>query len=284
MKKKVGKKTVRYQQRITLFVDFLGFKAHVNRTISDPEFLAKLVRAMDRIGEIGEDDNKFRKSQRVTQFSDCVVVSYLVEEESAVFWLLCEIAFCVIDLAERGFLVRGALTVGSLHHTKKHVVGPAMVHAYELESQVAKYPRILIDKEVLKVAAKAKSETHSGKEEAKFVKDFMTEDDDGLFYYDYVSWNSVVRVAGGNNDNYPFYLQRIADIIKGGLRSNNPGVLEKYLWLHSKYIAELNRIKCLPSDHRYFVANPGFHEFVRGMDTMAMAVNKALDVVAKAET
>ncbi|MGO7078393.1 hypothetical protein ACCT03_31970 [Rhizobium johnstonii] len=211
-----------------LFVDFLGFKAHVNRTVSDLEFLGKLVRAMDRIGKIGEDDRKFQKSQRVTQFSDCVVVSYLVDEESAVFWLVNEIAYCVIDLAERGFLVRGALMVGTLLHTKQHIVGPAMVKTYELESQVAKYPRILIDKQVLTVAAKARNEMHSGKEEANYVKDFMTDDDNGSFYFDYVSWNSVVHIAGGNNDGYPVssgyrgYDQRWLEIYQCGSSGEIP--------------------------------------------------------------
>ena len=100
----------------------------------------RLVSAMDRVGKIADDDGIFHKSQRITQFSDCIVVSYRVDEESAVFWLLTEIAFCVIDLVERGFLLRGALTVGDMLHTAKHVVGPAMVEAYELESKVAKFP------------------------------------------------------------------------------------------------------------------------------------------------
>lgn len=279
--KSARKKAATYQQRIILFVDFLGFKAHVNRTVSDLEFLGKLVRAMDRIGKIGEDDRKFQKSQRVTQFSDCVVVSYLVDEESAVFWLLNEIAYCVIDLAERGFLIRGALTVGSLLHTKQHIVGPAMVKAYELESQVAKYPRILIDKQVLKAAAKARNEMHSGKEEANYVKDFMTEDDDGSFYFDYVSWNSVVHIAGGNNDGYPAYLQGIADMIKDGLESTSAGVLEKYLWLHSKYLSELNHFKSLPVNHPYYIENPEFPEFFGEMDTMEAAAEKARSVIDK---
>src|SRR3954471_23000381 len=50
------------------------------------------------------------KSQQVTQFSDSIVVSYRVDEEAAIFRLLSEVAFCVIDLVERGFLLRGAIT------------------------------------------------------------------------------------------------------------------------------------------------------------------------------
>lgn len=37
------------------------------------------------------------------------------------------------------------VTVGDLLHTERHLVSPAMVKAYELESKVAKFPRVLLD-------------------------------------------------------------------------------------------------------------------------------------------
>ncbi|MDH6235043.1 hypothetical protein M2281_005665 [Mesorhizobium soli] len=49
-----------------LFIDFLGFKEIVDRTANDRPYLAQLVAAMDRVGEIGHDDKEFSKSQRVT--------------------------------------------------------------------------------------------------------------------------------------------------------------------------------------------------------------------------
>lgn len=66
-----------------LFIDFLGFKEIVSRTTSDQPFLARLVEAMDCVGQIGRDNKEFSKSQRITQLSDCIVVSYHVDEESA---------------------------------------------------------------------------------------------------------------------------------------------------------------------------------------------------------
>lgn len=41
--------------------------------------------------------------------------------------------------------MRGAVTVGAIHHDQHIVFGPALNRAYELESKVAFYPRILID-------------------------------------------------------------------------------------------------------------------------------------------
>jgi hypothetical protein len=245
-----------YERRLTLFIDFLGFKEHVQDTVSDPSVLRRLVSAMDRVGEIARDDRAFNKSQQITQFSDCIVVSYRVEEESAVFWLLNEIAFCVIDLVELGFLLRGALTVGCLLHTAKHLVGPALVDAYELESKVAKFPRILIEEKVLDVAKRAHREGHTKREEEDYVKTFMTKDTDGRYYFDYVSWTSVVATTGGDNNGYPAYLQKVGDIIRSGLRHSNPKVLEKYLWLHQQYVAAIQMFEQLPPGNAYRQENP----------------------------
>jgi hypothetical protein len=54
-------------------------------------------------------------------------------------------------LAVSGFWIRGAVTVGLIHHDEHIVFGPALNRAYELESKVAIYPRILIDAPALAV-------------------------------------------------------------------------------------------------------------------------------------
>jgi hypothetical protein len=264
-----------YERRLTLFIDFIGFKAHVQHTVADPKFLQRLVSAMDRVGEIASDDRAFHKSQRITQFSDCIVVSYRVEEESAVFWLLNEIAFCVIDLVERGFLLRGALTVGDLLHTAKHVVGPAMVEAYELESKVANFPRILIEGKVLAVAKGARKEGHTAREEQDYVRAFMTEDADGRHYFDYVSWKSVVETAGGHNDRYPVYLQKLGDLIRARLENSTPRVLEKYLWLHRQYVEAIEMIEQLPQDHAYRRENPAVCDDIESLPRLTQIASAA---------
>ncbi|MBD3833021.1 MAG: hypothetical protein IE910_06710 [Brevundimonas sp.] len=246
----------KYEQRLTLFIDFLGFKEHVARTEEDPTYLSRVICAMDRIAAIGRDDKAFHKSQVVTQFSDCVVVSYGVDEESGVFWLLNEIAFCVVDLVEEGFLVRGAVTVGDLFHTKSHVVGPAMIEAYLLESKVAKFPRVLIEEKVLEVAKAARRDGHSVDEELDYVRSYMTTDDDGRDYLNYVSWNSVVAVTGGDNDLYPAYLEKISELVEAGLNHQSVRVLPCYLWLHTQYLEARDGIANLPKDHPYRLQDP----------------------------
>lgn len=272
-----------YEERIILFLDFLGFKELVDRTTRESEFLKYLVKAMDIIGEIGADDAELLKSQQITQFSDSIVVSYLVTEQSAVFWLMSDIAIHVIRLAERGFLVRGGMTVGQVYHSKKHVVGPAMNEAYRIESQVAKYPRVVIDPKVLEVARRSRHEYHSAYEEEGYVRAFMTKDVDGNFFFDYVSWESVVAVTGGSNDLYGDYLGKLCTVIRDGLRHDDPRVQEKYLWLRKKFAKEVRQIRDLPLDHAYRKENPALCEQIGRMPLLKIDAKIARHAVKKSQ-
>lgn len=263
------KKTVskpRYEDRIVLFLDFLGFSEIVGETESDEGKLRSLVAAMDRIKEIATDNSGVNKSQRLTHFSDSVVVSYEVSDPAAVFMLLNAVAFCVINLVERGYLVRGAIVSGKLYHTKNHIVGPAMIEAYRLESKVAVYPRILISEDLVEIAKGATAEHHDPDDEAGYVNDFMTADaEDGLFFFDYFGWQSVVGIVGGEDEMYPGYLLKISRLIETGLLHPEEKVREKYLWMRRHYLAAINLFEEMPMDDPYRVENEEICDAIIGL-------------------
>lgn len=238
-----------YEERLILFIDFLGFKEIVGRTASDPAALTRLIDALNDIGRMGEH-NAFA-SQRVTQFSDSVVLSYAANEESGTFWMINEIALSVMMLAQRGYLLRGALTVGLLYHEDRHVVGPAMVRAVEMESSVACFPRVIVDPAVITLARRHRRERHSPKDEEGYVRSLISEDNDGQLFIDYVSWDAVVQHAGIEDEYYPDYIAQLGALIESGLQHDDVRVAEKYLWLHPRYVEQLDRFKALPHDHGY---------------------------------
>lgn len=243
-----------YEQRIILFLDILGFREIVTETKENAAKLQSLLAAIDLIRDMWDNA---RGSKQVSQFSDSIVVSYLLTEESAAFYLVNDAALTIIELAYRGFLMRGAITVGRLIHTDHHLVGPAMVCAYDLESKRAVYPRVLIDEKLLRVAETYHSSDHSPQEEAEYVRSFMTQDPiDGLFYYDYVSFNSVVANAGADADLYGGYLETLATLVETGLRNDDPKVQAKYLWLHRQYLEAINVLVNEPEDSDFSLENP----------------------------
>ena len=44
---------------------------------------------------------------------------------------------------------RGGVAIGDIYHDDEAVFGPGLVRAYDIESNVAKFPRIVVDHEVL---------------------------------------------------------------------------------------------------------------------------------------
>jgi hypothetical protein len=84
----------------------------------------------------------------------------------------------------------------------------------------------------------------------------MTKDHDDRYYFDYVSWKSVVAVAGGADRLYPGYLRKVGGLIETGLKHHNTGVVEKYLWLYGQYIKAISLVEQLPADHGYRTENP----------------------------
>lgn len=275
--KSTKKKLPSYEDRLILFIDFLGFSEIVGKTATSSKALLRLIRAMDRLGEI--DGLGIRASQKVTQFSDSIVASYRITEPSAVFHLLNAIAFCVVDLAHMGYLVRGGVTAGKLYHTRKHVVGPAMIDAYRLESKVAQVPRVVIDKNLLEIARKYRDEMHTEEDEAGYASHFMTPDRDGQYFFDYVSFGSVVDVTGVEADIYPEYLRGIGRILADGLAHPELAVRAKYVWLHRLYLAEIEQVESLPVDHPFRVKEP---EILQGIVLLPKLAATAAAVRAEA--
>ncbi|MFZ2982340.1 MAG: hypothetical protein WA085_15000 [Sphingobium sp.] len=272
----------KYERRLLLFIDFLGFKEVVASTERDPDGLQRLLAAMDDIGTLGEAS--IFKSQRVTQFSDSVVMSYRVTERSGVFWMINAIALTVISLAERGFLLRGAVTVGDLYHNSRHIVGPAMVKAYEMESKVACHPRVIVDPAVIRLARKRRNEDHTPNEEEAFVRDFMAEDADGHLFIDYISWNAVVAVAGADDYGYPDYLGTLSGLLRNGLAHEDVRVVAKFLWLLPRYMDAVERFAAIPEDAPYRLENPencGFIESLPRFEDLAVAARARISEASK---
>ena len=131
-----------------------------------------------------------------------------------------------------------------------------MVRAYEMESQTARFPRVIVDPAVIRLARRHRNEDHTPADEEGYVRGFMAEDDDGQLFIDYVSLNAVVAVAGANDDGYPGYLATLSRLLRTGLAHADSRVAEKYLWLHPRYLAALEVIRSQPEDGPYRRENP----------------------------
>ncbi|NKM69384.1 hypothetical protein [Rhizobium laguerreae] len=268
-----------YENRLILFIDFLGFQEHVDRTVAEASFLDRLVEALAHLREVGMEQEVF-PSQQMTHFSDSVVLSFRIEERSAVFWMLTQIRLAIIRLAGNGFLVRGAVTVGPLFHTPEALVGPAMVTAYHMESRVAVYPRVIIDPTIIQVAREHRSTIHHADEEERYVRGGVSMAADGQLWIDYISYKSYLN-AGADPDGYPSYLERLGRLIRTGLLHVSVDVARKFVWLQPYYSSQIGLFAGLKvQDHPEAEAQ---RLFVAGLPALATDMADALARIQAAD-
>ncbi|WP_445488820.1 hypothetical protein [Rhodopseudomonas sp. RCAM05734] len=153
-----------FEDQVTVFVDFLGFSsASVQLDESIQLKLLLLLRAISTMrGEFSNDSDPpganmsaIRLRPTISTFSDHIVASYPMsridlgqDEQTTLGLVLFDINLRIARIAAAalsiGFLIRGGVSKGPLYHSNGVVFGSAMVEAYELESRVAIYPRVVL--------------------------------------------------------------------------------------------------------------------------------------------
>jgi hypothetical protein len=154
------------EEQFTAFIDFLGF-SEVSTEADDTSRLKilNLLLSLSALrsefaiqsAPIESGGTSHRIIPAISTFSDHIVISYPLARishdvgpnESAVAFfilsgfnrLLKSIAAAALRL---GFLIRGGATIGMLYHSQGVVFGEAMIEAFEIESRVAVYPRVIL--------------------------------------------------------------------------------------------------------------------------------------------
>lgn len=164
----------KYEERILGYLDVLGWSSLIRQSRTEQAIVAELLEALDVTRQSWEDRNPQHMVQ-VAHFSDHVCISCPAEMEHAMTAISVIVGAMALSLLEKGFLVRGALVAGPLIHAGTRILGPALIEAHEIESRVAKYPRIVLSDRALGYAL-LEPETR-----------ILSQDTDGLTFLDVVS-------------------------------------------------------------------------------------------------
>jgi hypothetical protein len=242
-----------YENRICCFIDILGFKQHLDQTINasgeDNVEKINLIKSILDLSKNITQDVGLSESKVVTYFSDSIVISYKYNEESQLFWTLLNLLYVSMELANKGFLIRGGVGIGKLIHTNEVIFGPALVSAYHLESKISKFPRIIIPKDIIEKGLQYHSKHHTQEEEEKYIMNVVTKDEDGYFYIDYIEKSS------SEFDDMEYYLFFFINNLKKNFFSNYKNeakdVQAKLDWLKAKINALISTIKENMKDPEY---------------------------------
>jgi hypothetical protein len=189
-----------YKRALVILVDVLGFRELIKTASADAIY--KILKEKDRITiKLPRDLRVFGPSFRRQAdyiFSDLIVgVRFLRtnvrpnEVELAFFSSIHEYIRLVglqqFYLACKGVFVRGGITLGDIYTATGIIFGPALVRAYELESQMARWPVIIFD---LNLIEEFKERVRRYEAEQSHKLDFfflIRRAENGIYFLDYLA-------------------------------------------------------------------------------------------------
>ncbi|MEI2397018.1 hypothetical protein [Paenibacillus phytohabitans] len=215
-------------QHIVAYLDILGIAARMKEGYEHQILAMNKLHNLythsleKRISMEGYSDIQFKI------FSDnIIIVKKLSEQPEKRLLDIRALLFCVSNFQclavsdSVGWLVRGGITIGELFINETMVWGEALLKAYDLESNSAIYPRILLDSNLL-------SQIGSDEE----LIEFVGQDFDNLFFLNYL----YIQHFGGRGLKNGF--QMMLDELNGRYSER---IYQKLCW-HMNYVnRELNR-------------------------------------------
>ena len=155
-------------------------------------------------------------------FSDNILICEEIDEfnpSKAILDVLAVVEKVEFFMMKIGALfLRGAVAIGDLHYSENFVYGNALLKTHKLESNVAKYPRIVIDDSILNMI----SDTQAP----------ILQDDDNQYFYDFLQ----ARISQGG-ERLSQELATLQGNILVNLSTKNikPEIIEKMEWLINYY-------------------------------------------------
>jgi hypothetical protein len=168
----------------------------------------------------------------ISTFSDHIAISYraddmLIPENPFVVALsdaitrIGRLAFHAINL---GLLIRGGVTIGELFHEDDVIVGKALNIAHELESSIAKYPRVACSPSVY--SPEAQNDVHA------FLRD-----DDGIIHLNY--FESMIAFSGPESSARASWVSNVRNRIESNCEqfrtAHKLNEMSKWEWFRKQF-------------------------------------------------
>ena len=217
---------------IVAFLDFLGAEQKMRTPHESEIFLTTIQKIYDSAMDVISLNNAFTKDiVKVQIFSDNIVLAKEYEGDLTfqkcqdIFYICSTLQMCA--LAEKAPL-RGAITHGNFCKSKLFVYGEALVKAYEMESSIAIYPRIIVDKSIISISGEMQQFKRYG-----LTTNLLKQASDGEWFVNYMFF----KLPSGNCSLSLNMLKLMKQgILSGFMRKNqSPKVIQKYCWLANNF-------------------------------------------------
>jgi hypothetical protein len=232
-----------YERKLVAFCDVLGWRSQIERAGSDPVKIGELRRLILQLTRTLKVSSPH--DIQVSSFSDNIVMSQAIEDPMKMMFFLQQLGPFIAATAIGGFLLRGGITIGDIHHDEEVVFGPALNRAYHLESKVADYPRVILDQEVFKIFPQLPSLIV--REDQQFLDPFRKDQMEFIMSLHRETPKPEIAAAGlpvfsgsikGTPGDVP--LRMALNALKPQIRSSLPDEhYRKVAWLYDRIAAQL---------------------------------------------
>lgn len=242
-----------YEPAIVSFIDVLGFRSLLD-TRHAHDIRDVLLQLREFTAPIEERPTRRVKDARLLSraFADSVsdaVVRVRVFDtqynDGAFFHEVLDLLHAQVECIRHGVVIRGGLAIGNAHvglEGKGPVFGPAMVRAYEIETNEAIYPRIVVDTAAYQSFlddARLRKQDHRLEEELRYVDRMLRIDADGKRFIDYLA---ASESEFDDPSGYFLFLDSHAELVRAKLATTTARVREKFEWLgayHNSVVDDL---------------------------------------------
>lgn len=214
-----------YKECYIAFLDLLGFKNLIEDKEKSCEDIAELFDEIDKesIVTIVEENRPLmdfaKLKKKIMSDSICLYVDSSVNNSLAGLVAACNHLQVRMLCRKRPILIRGSITKGEIYAEGDITFGPGVSKAYLLEEKTAKYPRIILTKELMD---EWKSYDSHGK---KTVDVYTYRDFDAFYAIDY-----LLLFYYWYRGKKPW--ENFENVVKGILdKETNPSIREKYLYI-----------------------------------------------------
>lgn len=235
-----GKIEVReYREHFVAFLDILGFKAFIDHEACETIYqIFEIIHARSKsaLNYNGFQIQAFEKIQhKILSDSVLIFIDAEIEDSFPTLLMICTQLQRALANREDPILLRGGIAKGSLYYEDDIIYGQGLTRAYLLESNLAKYPRVIFTGETLEAGRKS---TKYMFPELDGLGLGFVEDKDGLYIIDYLPG----KYPGTLEDKkaYGDRLIRKCEIMLN--RLTDASLREKYLWLRNQINESLSHM------------------------------------------
>lgn len=197
---------------VVVFLDILGYKNMVlkDSKSNTPRYLPIIEEMLNSLNPILKD-----RGLEIRQFSDSIVLSaeYSIENTLSMLDAVSDVQWFMI---KNGILLRGGIALGRHYSNGNIMYSEGLIEAYNLESNFAKVPRILVDDNLIELVLGTCTNILEIKD---YFKKKLLKDKDSRSFINYV-----------DIDNLEIHEIQLKNMLKE-INLNHPSLIEKYEWL-----------------------------------------------------